>query len=39
MSEHGVHTPDMPAYPDVDVAMGDPFVDEIEEEEAVATVT
>lgn len=39
VSEHGVHTLDMPAYPDVDVAMGDPLADEIDEEEAVATVT
>ena len=39
VSEHGVHTPDMPAYPDIDVAMGDPILDEIEEEETAATVT
>ena len=39
VSEHGVHTPDMPAYPDVNIAMGDPILDEIEEEETAATVT
>lgn len=39
VSEHGVHTSDMPAYPDVYLAMRDPLTDEIEEEKAISAVT
>ncbi len=39
VSEHGVDTPEMPAYPDVDYAMGVPEEEETEEKEPSEAIT